>query len=272
MINAFKRSFITCWAVRFIAAAFIGFIWVRNIGRDDPVWVPVLMTVLAAGAGYFISKLLGQMTAAAENTNRLGILHMQLDPEAFLQSYSGIPERLKKGTKDHAVASSYVADGYDASGDHKKALEVLDEGFEGVSFEKQQALEGLYRGNRLGYLVNLGDMEEAKKEAAKIEALISSCKKTNPGLSESLASVLMLRRARISIEEGVKIDPNWLKGLLPNANFKLRELEILRTVSENALLRNDRKEAAESLKKIAAGSGKTFFASWAKDQLHRHSL
>ncbi len=272
MINAFKRSFITCWAVRFIAAAFVGFIWIRNIGRTDPFWVPILMTVLAIGAGYFLSKLLGQMTAAAENTNRLGILHMQLDPEAFIASYEGIPERLKEGTKDHAVASSYLADGYDASGDHKKALEALDEGFRGVVFEKQQALEGLYRGNRLGYLVNLGDMEEAKKEGEKIEALISSCRKTNPNLAESLASVLMLRRARISISEGTKIDPNWRKGLLPNAHFKLRELEILRTVSENALLRGERKEEDKSLKKIAAGHGKPYFAPWAKDQLNRHSL
>ena len=272
MINAFKRSFVTCWVVRLIAVAFIGFIWVRNIGRNDPVWVPLLMTVLAAGAGYFLSKLLGEMTAAAENTNRLGILHMQLDPEAFLASYETIPERLKAGTKDHAVASSYVADGHDAAGDHRKALEVLDEGFKGVSFDKQPALEGLYHGNRLGYLVNLGDLQEAKAEGSKLEELISSCRKANPNLAESLTSALMLRRARIGVAEGTKIDPKWLKGLLPNAHFKLRELEICRTIAENALLAGDRSEAAEYLTKIAEGGGKTFFAAWAQDQKKKLNL
>ena len=268
MISAYKKSLYTCWGVRAAAVLIIGFLWIHDLKRGYPIYIPVVATVLMLAVGYFLSRLLGNLTASVENTKRLGFLHMELDPQKFIDSYKGVLDRIKKGTRDHAVAASYLADGYLAAGDPETALGILDEGFAGVpdleSAEKP-ALSGLYHSGRLACLLDMHELAEAKEEAAKLEKVISVSLVSNKALAGNLKPVLELRKARINIAEGKAADQNRLKSLLSGAQFNLRRLEICRAAAENALFRHDRKTAEEYLNKLEKEGGKTCFARYAAE-------
>ena len=271
MIHAFRKSLFTCWGVRIAAAALIVFLWIHDLNRGYQIYIPIVATLLAAAVGFLLSRLLGNLVASNENTRLLGILHMDLDPDRFIDAYREIPAKVRKGTRDHAVLSSYLADGYAAAGNPEQALLILEEGFGGMeevlkgSQEKDLPLQGLWHGNRLLYLLDAGKTEEAKKAASAVEKLITACEKTNRALAENLRTSLLLRRARISIAEGTRIDDKWLVTLVSGSTYHLRRLEIYRTIVENALLRGDRKEASEYIGRLQKEGGKTWFSGWAEE-------
>ena len=267
MINAFKKSKIICWSVRIIAAAVIAFLWYYDTRRGAPVYIPVIATVLTVGVGYFLSRLLGNLSASTQNTKLLGLLHMELDPERFIEAYKEVPEKIPKTRRDHAVTASYLADGYMAAGQPEKALSTLEKGFEGRDITKDLPLQGLYHGNRLGYLVDAKEMGAAKEEAEKVDQIVNQSAASNRALSENLRSALLLRRARIGISEGEVIDRTWLEGMLSNATYNLRRLELYLTLAENAKLKGDAKTAETYFKKMAEEGGKTWYTKYAEEML-----
>ena len=270
MINAFQKSKGVLMGIRGASLIVIIFLWIHDLKQGYPLYIPVVATVLMTGIGYFLSRLLGNLTASSENTKKLGLLHMELDPEAFIAAYRDIPAKLPEGSRFRAVSSSYLADGYYASGDPGQAVKVLDRGFETLKKEddkKSPSLQGLYHGNRLLYLIEEGKIEEAKKEAEILERIITSCESTNKPLAENLGTTLKLRKARILIKEGTVINDTWLKGFLSGAHYNLLRLEIYRTIAENALLRGDKEEASEFRDRLIKESGKTCFGNFAKELL-----
>ena len=267
MINAFKKS----RAARLLAAAaalvVIILVWVNDLGKHTQLYIPILATVLTAGIGYFMGRLLGNLISSSENTKLLGILHVDLDPEAFIQAYQSIPGKIRKGSRNHAVASAYLSDGYLAGGDPEKALEILEEGFKDVKMEGDLPLKGLYYSNRMVCFLEKDDYEEAKKEGKEIENVILRSEGSNQALANNLRSALLLRNTRISIHEGTAIDPEWLENMVSGASYSIRRLEIYRTIVGNALLMKDKRKAGEYLQKLVSEGGKTFYADYAEKVL-----
>ena len=260
MIQAYTKSRCAFWAVRAAALVIIVVLWIHDLRLGYQLYIPIVATVLLAGIGYFLSRLLGNLISSVENTKVLGYLHVELDPEKFIASYRGVPDKMKQGTRDRAVSSAYLADGYFSAGDAADAVKTLDKGFEGLDLSGKYPLAGLYHGNRLQYLIGMKDWEGAKEEAAQLEGIITACEKSNKALAENLSSALRTRKARIGIAEGQKADSAFLKEEVKKAQYNLRRLELYETLRENALLKNDKKEAREYADKMKAEGGKTFYA------------
>ena len=88
MYRGFRRSRIVMGVTLALTVALTVFVWMRNRGRA--VYIPVLASVLLLGIGCTAARLLGNITASVACTGMLGILHMDLDPEAFLILQEGV--------------------------------------------------------------------------------------------------------------------------------------------------------------------------------------
>ena len=267
MNHAFKKSLYTMWGVRAAALLITVFLWIHDLKHGYPIYIPIVATALMIAVGYILSRLLGNLTASVENTKRLGILHMELDPERFIECYREVPEKTREGSRDRAVTSSYLADGYLAAGDAKEALQILEKGFAGIKdldLPAKLPLNGLYHSGRLACLLEQNAIEEAKAEAEKLEKVIAIALVSNQALAANLKPLLELRKARISIAEGRAADQKRLRSLLSGAQYSLRRLEICRAAADNAALLHDKKSAEEYLGRLMKEGGKTFYTAYAE--------
>lgn len=264
MINAFRKSRITCWIVRAAALAIIAFLWYHD--RNYAIYIPIVASILTVGIGYFLSKLLGNIISSTENTKALGYLHMELDPQKFIDSYKDVPGRIKSGTQDRAVTSAYLADGYLSMNDPKKALEKLEEGFKDVPLENKTSLQGLYHGSRSAYLIELNETDQAARELEILRNVILSCGE-NRALADNLNTTLRIREAELCILRGEPApDREWLKKLISRSTYNLRRLELYKVLADDAVLRKDRTEALHQLRKMEEEGGKTRFVDYAKSK------
>lgn len=262
MINAFRKSRIACWAVRAAALAIIAFLWYHD--RNYPIYIPIVASILTIGIGYFLSKLLGNIISSTENTKALGYLHMELDPQKFIACYKDVPGKIKSGTQDRAVTSSYLADGYLSMNDPKKALETLEAGFKDVPLENKTSLQGLYHTCRSAYLIELGEYDQTARELEILRNVILSCGE-NRALADNLNTTLKIREAELNILKGEPVpDREWLNKLISRSTYNLRRLELYKTLADDAILRKDRTEALHRLRKMEEEGGKTRFADYAK--------
>lgn len=92
MYRGFRRSRIVMGVTLALTVALTVFVWMRNRGRA--VYIPVLASVLLLGIGCTAARLLGNITASVACTGMLGILHMDLDPEAFLEQFLPVARRI----------------------------------------------------------------------------------------------------------------------------------------------------------------------------------
>ena len=92
-----KVAYISVWA---LVAILILFIWVRDKSSTPS---SLISTLLALAMGFFTSRLLENLVSSTETTRNLGYLHMELDPEKFIASYSPVPQKTRKG-KDRMIS------------------------------------------------------------------------------------------------------------------------------------------------------------------------
>lgn len=268
MIRGFRRSRIAWIGTLVLAAAIAVAIWIRD--RGYPLYIPIVATLLMLALGFVAAKLLGNLIAQQENAKLLGILHVELDPKGFVEAYAPVVKRLKEGSRDRTIASAYLADGYAAAGMYDKALAALEFPAKGKQGEEDVVLLGLYYTNRSGYCLEREDIGEAREAMESLEAVIEKIRLSGKlPLAENLSLSLELRQDRLAVLEGKPVDPERLEDLRRSAQYRLRQLEILKTLAMDAINRENWESAEKLLKSLNTNGGRTCYQSWACRQENR---
>ena len=260
MVHAFKRSKIAFCLVTLLSAAIIVALWFRD--RDHHIIVPIIASALMLGIGYISSRIIANLVASTENTRRLGYLHMELDPQKFLESYQDLPDKVKRDFSTRAIMRSYLADGYAAAGNFEAALETLSEDPPADNL----AVRGLYAGNRAACYLNLGDVDQAAEYLAQLEHIIDACRLKKADLASNLTEILKLHKQHLNCLQGKKVDTDYLESAFQRSQYNIRRLEIAKVLAMAALHDGDTTRAKEHLTFLRKNSGKTHFKSWADRQ------
>lgn len=264
MVRAFRQSRLTVMGIFAASVVLAALVWVRD--RDLPVHIPLIASVLLLLLGVFAGRLAGNLVADSCNTRLLGRLHVELDPEAFLEEYAQVPGRLKPDSRDYVVASAYLADGYGAKGDFDAALAALCPP-ERAGLEGNAALRGLYLQNLCGYHLGRGDRAEGAQALARLEELIAGCSGKQDKLARNLSDTAAFLKARLACLDGRPVDRTWLEEQAQRAPYKLRRLDALQLLAQDALRRQRRREAAALLERLGREGGKTWYAAWAVERM-----
>lgn len=266
MIRGFWQSKLAFCAVALASAGLAVAVWIRDQGY--PVYIPILATCLMLAIGLISAKLLGNVVANSQNTKALGLLHVDMDPQAFLAAYGPVPGRLPKESRSYAVACAYLADGYAAAGQFDKAMETLCPRFMTKKGE-DSALKGLYYNNMCAYALNKGDLDRAREAMAALDEVVNENRLSNPALSGNMAQSLRLYQNRLAVLTGEKVEEDWLEDLLSGAQYKLRRMEIAQTLAQSAVNRKDEAAARKYLRVLSRESGRTWYNGWASREENR---
>ena len=189
MYRGFRRSRIVMGVTLALTVALTVFVWMRNRGRA--VYIPVLASVLLLGIGCTAARLLGNITASVACTGMLGILHMDLDPEAFL----AVARRIPGESRDGMVCRFYLSDSYFAAGRYAEAKSVLGE--LPARFYTDAPVAGVWYADLARAELALGEnADEAMEGLRGIIALSGGKAALRKNLQESL-SLLEARRESI---------------------------------------------------------------------------
>lgn len=259
MYRGFWQSKVALVAVSAATAVLAVWVWLRDQGR--PIYIPILACVLLITIGLMTARMVANLIAQAQTTKYLGMLHMELDPEAFLKGYAQVPGKIPAGTKDNMIARFYLSDGYSTAGDYAKANEVLGELPE--KLKKEKALSGVYYGNLAKNYLGLGDLEAANAAIRELEAVKDG---TEGKLHANLEETLKICRAKAQLLAGEIPSETNLTEALKESQYQLRSLEIMQVLAMIAQVKGEPKRAAKYCSKMQREGGKTVFASWASKQ------
>lgn len=260
MTQAFKRSRIVSALIMALSVFIAVAVWFRDTGH--PFFVPLIASVLMLGIGYFSSRIVGNLLSSMENTRYLGYLHMELDPDKFLDHYRDIPGRLKPETQSSAVMRSYLADGYAAKGDYDAALAALnpDPAPDALS------VRGLYASNRCAYYLGKGDTDSAAEAITELNGIIDACRLKKADLAKNLTESLNLHQQHLNCLTGKAVDLDYLEAAFQRAQYNIRRLEIAKVMAMAALRDGNTGEAKKQLSFLRKNGGKTCFKRWADQQ------
>lgn len=257
MIRGFKRSRIASAAVMICSVAVAVAAWFWD--KDYPFFIPLIASILMIGVGYFSSRVLGNVLASMENTRYLGYLHMELDPDKFLNVYRDVPGQMKPGSSDAAICRSYLADGYAASGDHGKAIQILSED----PPVDNLPVQGLYASNRAACYLHMGRLGEADGELKNLERIIDACRLNRAELARNLETSLKIYRQYQSCLAGAAVDVPYLEDMFQKAQYHIRRLEIAKILAQYFLREGDPAAAEKHLSYLRENGGMTFYKRWA---------
>lgn len=257
MIRSFKRAQVAAGTVMALSVVIAVVIWFRDTGH--PFYVPLIGSVLMLGIGYFSARVLGNLVSSGQNTHLLGYLHMELDPQKFVESYREIPGKMAPASSSAAICRSYLADGYAAAGDFAMALKTLDEGQD----PQELSVRGLYASNRCAYYLGLEDAPRAKESMAQLDEIIDGCRLKNVALANNLLSSLTLYQQGYNCLVGKPVDTAYLEDAFQRAQYNLRRLDIAKIQAMAALNAGDQAQAKKHLTYLRQNSGKTYYKSWA---------
>ena len=249
-----KVSYILVWC---LVVILIFFIWLRNGSSLVP---SIISSIIAVLLGFFTSRLLENIVSNTETTKRLGVLHMELDPEKFIASYETIPEKTK-GEKEKKISYAYLSLGYEASGAFDKALDALEKGSVGGS----DSLDTLYLSSKCRCLIEKGSIEQAERVLKELEDRIDRIS-DNQGLKENQRQVMYVLSEMLDATKGNGVDVEYLEGRLKATQYKIGRLEIYYTISMHYKNKGNKKKEAETLSIMEKEGGKTWFKRWAEDR------
>ena len=260
MIKAYRRSQVGAGMVLGISALIIILIWSRDSGQ--PVIVPIIATLLTVALGILVAKLVGNVLSNMQNTHNLGLLHMDLDPQAFLSAYGPVPGRLKPGSSSAIIASSYLADGYWADGQFQKAVDTVNS----QPVSPEISLRGLRAANLSAYYLAMEDRDRAAAAIEDLRQVIDGCRLKKPDLARNLTSSLNLYENHLKLLEGRKADAEYLESAFAAAQYNIRRLELARVLAQAYRKAGDGENCQKQLTYLRKNGGKTFFKKWADQQ------
>lgn len=264
MVWAFRQSRLAAIGTLAASAVLAVLVWVRD--RELPVQIPLVACILLLLLGIFLGRLAGNLVADSCNTKLLGLLHVDLDPEAFLAGYAQVPGRLKPDSRDYVVASAYLADGFAAKGDFAGAIAALCPP-ERAGLGESAALRGLYLQSLCGYRLCKGDRDEGARALEQLEKVAAECAGRQDKLSQNLAETAAVLRARLACLDARPADRAFLEKQAQQAPYKLRRLDALQLLAQDAQRRSRRREAVSLLERLRDEGGRTWYAAWAAEQL-----
>lgn len=261
MIRGFWQSKLTAAGVFAASVVLAVLIWVRRWG--GPIYIPIVASILMLAIGVLFGKLAGNLVAGSRNVKCLELLHMELDPEAFLKVYEGVPARFPRGSTDYAVSSAYLADGYAAAGEFDRAIRALCP--PEACKTPHMALKGTYWQKLCSYQLFKGDRKEAAKALEGLDGVIKEAA-DKPELLRNLKESRRLLENRLALTTSRQVEEEWLRGALKKAPYKLLRLEILQALAQLALREGDGERAQGYLDQLRTQGGKTFFPRWAEER------
>lgn len=257
MIRSFKQAQVAAGSVMALSLVVAVAIWFRDTGH--PFFVPLIGSVLMLGIGYFSGRVLGNLVASSQNTHLLGYLHMELDPEKFVENYREIPGKMSPASSSAAICRSYLADGYAAAGDFSMALKTLEDG----EPPRELSVQGLYASNRCAYYLGLEDAPKVKEAMAQLDRIIDSCRLKNSALANNLQASLELYHQGYLCLTGKPASSAFLEDAFQRAQYNLRRLDIAKIQAMAALNAGDQAETRKHLTYLRKNSGKTYYKAWA---------
>ena len=265
MAKGFWQSKLAFWGVILLGVVLSVLLWIRDQGY--PIYIPILASSLALAISYCAGRVISNLVANSMTTKCLGYLHMELDPDKFIDAYGQVPGRLCAGSRSRAIAHAYLSDGYAAKGDFTTALSLLEAGFSGID-EKEIALRGLYLSDKGACLNGLGDQEAAEETLADLRSLIDGCWHSKNALARNLQDGLLLLEADLCLQQGRLPEIKPLEEIYEQCAYNLRRFEIDRLLALRAMAVGNKEEAKHHLSVLADNGGKTRYAAWACAQLN----
>ena len=219
MYRGFRRSRIVMGVTLALTVAPDGFCVDAKPG--GAVYIPVLASVLLLGIGCTAARLLGNITASVACTGMLGILHMDLDPEAFLEQFLPVARRIP-GESGTVWSAGFIF----PTAISRRAAMLRQSLCWGSS---RPLLYGCPRGGV--WYADLARAELALGENADeaMEGLrgIIALSGGKAALRKNLQESLSLLEARRDAAAGQPVDREQLEEQLNRAGHKLRSLELL---------------------------------------------
>lgn len=212
MYRGFRRSRIVMGVTLALTVALTVFVWMRNRGRA--VYIPVLASVLLLGIGCTAARLLGNITASVACTGMLGILHMDLDPEAFLEQFLPVARRIPGESRDGMVCRFYLSDSYFAAGRYAEAKSVLGE--LPARFYTDAPVAGVWYADLARAELALGENADEAMEGLRGIIALSGGK---AALRKNLQESLSLLEARRDAAAGQPVDREQLEEQLNRAGL-----------------------------------------------------
>lgn len=256
MIRGFWQSRLAVYGSVAAAVVFSLAVWIYDKGK--PVYIPVIAIILVTGLCLAAGQIAARIIADCMNTRCLSLLHVELDPEAFLRVYEKVPGLLKKGSKEYVLSCAYLAQGYAAIGEYDRAIDALCPDYFGGKGENQ-ALKGLYFYSLASYALSGQRLEEAQKAMEGLRQVAEDSRKQNPKLSQNMEESLLQCQNRLACFKGESVDSQWLKIQLKNVPFALKRLEILEILVRQEMAEGNKKEALRWLDEMEKQSGKTCY-------------
>ena len=264
MAKGFRKSRLAFWSIICLGVLLSVLLWIRD--RNYPIYIPIIASTLALLIGFFAACVVRNLVANSLTTQYLGYLHMDLDPDKFIDAFGPVPSRLTKGSRDCAVAHAYLADGYGAKGDFATALSLLEKGFHKADLS-DTALHGLYLSSKGVYQSAMGDLVQAQETATSLRQLIDGCWRSKNALARNLQDSWLLLDADIALQEDRLPDKKALEELYGRCAYNLRRFEIDRLLTLRALAVGDKVEAKKHLELLKKHGGKTRYTAWAEEKL-----
>ena len=226
MYRGFRRSRIVMGVTLALTVALTVFVWMRNRGRA--VYIPVLASVLLLGIGCTAARLLGNITASVACTGMLGILHMDLDPEAFLEQFLPVARRIPGESRDGMVCRFYLSDSYFAAGRYAEAKSVLGE--LPARFYTDAPVAGVWYADLARAELALGENADEAMEGLRGIIALSGGK---AALRKNLQESLSLLEARRDAAAGQPVDREQLEAQLKELEGLVNEMG---EISGNAVI------------------------------------
>ncbi|MEG2672318.1 MAG: hypothetical protein RR937_03985 [Ruthenibacterium sp.] len=200
-------------------------VWAVLYRAQQPIWIMGITAVLMLLLGLVVTKLLASNIATHRNQMMLAMLHLELAPQKFIDAYADVPAHTAPHSATHAVACSYLADGYCAAGNPSLALQTLTQDTGAALPKSKDALEGLYYHNQCNYYLHADDAEHAIVAAQHLQALINRILKENTPLALNLNADSKLFKAWIDFLNGDAVDTASLTEKLEAQPSKIKKLD-----------------------------------------------
>ncbi|NCB32013.1 MAG: hypothetical protein EOM66_11480 [Clostridia bacterium] len=270
MIGCFRGSRLVRDAGCILSAGLSTYLFV---GRPQmPLWINGLSATLTLALGFVLFRLAANVIASNTNTKILEILHVQMDPQRFLNQYEKIPAKLKRGSVNHAVTTIYLADGYAAKGDYDTAERLVDaEPVDNADEKLHAAIAAIRMNARVDYALLRGDSAEGERLLSEFRQVLKQGEAVNPSLAANMQDRVILYAQWLQVMGGAPTGENFLQDMLGRTPVLLQRLEILWVMARSFLLRDESAAAREQFETIASQGGKTHFTADAKAALAKLS-
>ncbi|MDD3921383.1 MAG: hypothetical protein PHO41_09460, partial [Eubacteriales bacterium] len=194
---------------------------------NTAIWLNLITCVLILALGFVVSTLTANMAASNANAKLLGILHVELDPERFISTYSSIPGKLPASSHLRTVTSSYLAAGYAAKGEYALAKQTLFiDPLPTRNAKNDLAVQALIHDTLCELALLSGDAEQGSQELSSLREVLQKAAVLNRDLARNYRNTVVLYEQWLLVLAGEAADDKALSEVLSHTPIKLRRLEI----------------------------------------------